>query len=62
MNQYKEKIILIGAGFSGSMLAILLARRGFDVEVYERRPDRRKETVDAGKLLTLPFLPGVFMR
>lgn len=53
MNQYKEKIILIGAGLSGSMLAILLARRGFEVEVYERRPDRRKETVDAGRSINL---------
>ncbi len=53
MNHNQEKITVIGAGLSGSMLAILLARRGFEVEVYERRPDRRKETVDAGRSINL---------
>jgi kynurenine 3-monooxygenase len=34
-----ERITLIGAGLAGSLLAIYLARRGFRVDVYERRPD-----------------------
>ena len=33
---------IIGAGLAGSLLAILLAKRGFPVTVYERRPDPRK--------------------
>lgn len=48
-----QKLTLIGAGLSGSLLSILLAKRGFQVEVYERRPDRRKETVDAGRSINL---------
>jgi kynurenine 3-monooxygenase len=48
-----QKITLVGAGLSGSLLSILLAKRGFQVEVYERRPDRRKETVDAGRSINL---------
>jgi len=32
---------IIGAGLVGSLLATLLAQRGFAVEVFERRPDPR---------------------
>jgi kynurenine 3-monooxygenase len=35
------KIIIVGAGLAGSLLSILFARRGFDVSVYEKRPDPR---------------------
>lgn len=49
----QEKITLIGAGLSGSLLAILLAKRGFEVEIFERRPDRRKVSVDAGRSINL---------
>ena len=48
-----KNITLIGAGLSGSLLATLLAKRGFDVSVYERRPDRRKEDVEAGRSINL---------
>jgi kynurenine 3-monooxygenase len=33
------KITLIGAGMAGSLLSILLARRGFQVELFERHSD-----------------------
>lgn len=46
-------IHLIGAGLSGSLLAILLAKKGWAVKIYERRPDRRKETVEAGRSINL---------
>lgn len=49
----KQKIILVGAGLSGSLLSIFLARRGFQVEVYERRPDMRKVSISAGKSINL---------
>jgi kynurenine 3-monooxygenase len=48
-----EKITLVGAGPVGSLLAALLAERGFDVEVYERRPDMRRETISAGRSINL---------
>ncbi len=48
-----ESITLAGAGLVGSLLAVFLARRGFQVEVLERRPDMRRETVDAGRSINL---------
>ncbi len=44
---------IIGAGLAGSLLAILLAKRGFTVTVYERRPDPRVATVDAGRSINM---------
>ena len=44
---------VIGAGLAGSLLAILLAKRGFAVTVYERRPDPRLATVDGGRSINL---------
>jgi len=44
---------IIGAGLAGSLLAILLAKRGHKVTVYERRPDPRSNTVDSGRSINL---------
>ncbi|MEO8016540.1 MAG: NAD(P)/FAD-dependent oxidoreductase [Pseudomonadota bacterium] len=44
---------IIGAGLAGSLLAILLAKRGFKVSVYERRTDPRLTTVDGGRSINL---------
>ena len=44
---------IVGAGLAGSLLAILFARRGFKVTVYERRPDPRLATVDSGRSINL---------
>jgi kynurenine 3-monooxygenase len=49
----KKKVIIVGAGLSGSLLSIFLARRGFTVDVYERRPDMRKVRMSAGKSINL---------
>jgi kynurenine 3-monooxygenase len=38
----KRKVTLVGAGLAGSLFAVLLARRGHEVTIYERRPDPRK--------------------
>ena len=48
-----ERIALVGAGLVGSLLAIFLARRGFAVDVFERRPDMRVETISAGRSINL---------
>ncbi len=48
-----KKITLIGAGPTGSLLAIYLARRGFAVELFERRPDMRKVTIGGGRSINL---------
>jgi kynurenine 3-monooxygenase len=44
---------IIGGGLAGSLLAILLAKRGFKVTVYERRPDPRIARVDAGRSINM---------
>ncbi len=49
----QQKITLIGAGLVGSLCAVFLARRGFEVEVFERRPDMRKENISAGRSINL---------
>ena len=48
-----KKVTLIGAGLVGSLTAVFLAKRGFEVEVYERRPDMRKEDISAGRSINL---------
>lgn len=48
-----NKIIIIGAGLSGSLLAIRMAQKGFNVAVYEKRPDMRKEKMSAGRSINL---------
>lgn len=49
----KEKVIIIGAGLSGSLLAIYLAKRGIECEIYEARGDMRNETMSAGRSINL---------
>ena len=49
----RETITLIGAGLVGSLLAIILAKRGFKVEILERRPDMRKQLISAGRSINL---------
>ena len=41
MNAPAQGVNIVGAGLAGSLLAILLAKRGFGVTVYERRRDPR---------------------
>jgi len=49
----KQHIAIAGAGLVGSLLSIYLAKRGHRVSVFERRPDMRKQTVDAGRSINL---------
>lgn len=49
----KQKITIVGAGLAGSLLAIYLAKRGFQVNVYERRPDMRAEDIGGGRSINL---------
>jgi kynurenine 3-monooxygenase len=45
--------MIIGAGLVGSLLGIYLAKRGYRVRIYERRPDMRKEKIVAGRSINL---------
>jgi kynurenine 3-monooxygenase len=49
----KEKVIIIGAGLSGSLLAIYLAKRGIQTDIYEARPDMRTVEMSAGRSINL---------
>jgi kynurenine 3-monooxygenase len=53
MKPAADKITLIGAGLNGPLLAILLARRGLAVEIFERRPDMRRVRMSAGRSINL---------
>lgn len=44
---------IVGAGLAGSLLAIYLAKRGMQVDVYEARGDMRRERVAAGRSINL---------
>src|SRR5437879_13301695 len=46
-------LVIVGAGPVGSLLALTLARRGYQVEVYERRPDMRRVDIQAGRSINL---------
>ncbi|HWJ04582.1 MAG TPA: NAD(P)/FAD-dependent oxidoreductase [Steroidobacteraceae bacterium] len=46
-------VTVLGAGLSGALMAICLARQGYDVCVLERRPDLRKVDMDAGRSINL---------
>ena len=48
-----ESITLIGAGLNGPLLALGLVKRGFRVEIYERRRDMRRVRVSAGRSINL---------
>jgi len=48
-----KSITVIGAGLVGSLLSIYLSKRGYKVQIFERRPDMRKEKIVAGKSINL---------
>lgn len=49
----QKEVSIIGAGLVGSLLSIYLSKRGYKVNVYERRPDMRKEDISAGRSINL---------
>jgi kynurenine 3-monooxygenase len=52
MTKQREAII-IGAGLVGSLWAVYLAKAGYKVTIFERRPDIRKAEISAGKSINL---------
>ncbi len=48
-----DKILIIGAGLCGSLLALRLAQRGHQVTLVEKRPDLRARSLDAGRSINL---------
>ena len=48
-----QTISIVGAGLVGSLLAIYLARRGYEVDVFESRSDSRVAASDNGRSINL---------
>jgi kynurenine 3-monooxygenase len=55
MSSKREQILIIGAGLCGSLLALRLGQRGYQVRVIEMRPDLRKTDISAGRSINLAF-------
>src|SRR5437660_7165564 len=49
----KTKFVLIGSGLAGGLLAAYLGRRGYDVDLYERRSDPREGNIVGGRSINL---------
>lgn len=49
----KDKISIVGAGLVGSLLAVILKKKGFDVEIFEKRKDPRKSEIAEGRSINL---------
>lgn len=48
-----RSVTILGAGLVGSLLAVILRKRGHEVTIYERRPDMRKASLAAGRSINL---------
>jgi len=49
----KNNIAIVGAGLVGSLLSIYLSKRGYKVNIYERRMDMRQLSMSAGRSINL---------
>src|ERR1700751_1751764 len=47
------RLVLIGSGLAGGLLAAYLGRRGYEVELYERRADPREGNIVGGRSINL---------
>ncbi len=47
------KFVLIGSGLAGGLLAAYLGRRGYEVDLYERRTDPREGNIVGGRSINL---------
>jgi kynurenine 3-monooxygenase len=47
------KFILVGSGLAGGLLAAYLGRRGYEVDLYERRADPREGNIVGGRSINL---------
>ncbi|GAA6205118.1 NAD(P)/FAD-dependent oxidoreductase [Thalassotalea sp. SU-HH00458] len=48
-----EKIAINGAGPVGALLAVMLAKKGYQIDLFESRPDSRKTNIYQGKSINL---------
>ncbi len=48
-----KQIAIVGAGLVGSLLSIYLIKRGYQVTVFEKRPNMREHVLDGGRSINL---------
>jgi kynurenine 3-monooxygenase len=48
-----KSVVIVGGGLVGTLLACVLGRRGFEVNIYEKRPDLRKQGLLGGRSINL---------
>lgn len=48
-----KNLTIIGAGLAGTLCALYLARRGYEIDLFESRPDLRKSPIDYGRSINL---------
>lgn len=48
-----QKIAINGAGPVGALLAVMLAKKGYQIDLFESRPDSRKTNIYQGKSINL---------
>jgi kynurenine 3-monooxygenase len=48
-----DKFVLVGSGLAGGLLAAYLGRRGYDVDLHERRADPREGNIVGGRSINL---------
>src|SRR5258708_3752534 len=49
----KQRFTLIGSGLAGGLLGAYLGRRGYEVDLYERRADPREGNIVGGRSINL---------
>ena len=52
-SESNQTITIIGAGLAGALLALLLSKRGWRVEVFEKRSDPRRAGYEGGRSINL---------
>jgi kynurenine 3-monooxygenase len=53
MRPADSAVNIVGAGLAGALLAVLLARRGYKITLYDRRPDPRETAAEGGRSINL---------
>ena len=52
-NKVKENIAIVGAGPVGALLAVMLAKKGYRIDLFESRADSRTKALYQGKSINL---------
>lgn len=49
----RKKVIIIGSGLTGSLLAVFLGKRGYQVDIYEKRSDIKQSSPDKKRTIAM---------